>query len=96
VALWGESLRPFAEITALVQESLALRKRAARWQALIIGGGGLLGLALGLWLGSRPSFAGGRVGVVILLALLGLLCTGLPAQAYAPETQQQRFLDRYR
>jgi hypothetical protein len=96
VALWGESLRPFAEITALVQESLALRKRAARWQALIIGGGGLLGLALGLWLGSRPTFAASQLGASILFALLGLLCTGLPAQAYAPEIQQQRFLDRYR
>lgn len=96
VALWGESLRPFEEITALVQESLRLRKRAARWQALMMAGGTLLGLAFGLWLGSRPSFAGSEVGAGILFAFLGLLCTGLPAETYAPETQQQRFLDRYR
>lgn len=83
-------------MTALVQESLRLRKRAARWQGLMMGGGTLLGLALGLGLGSRPSFAGSGVGAGVLCALFGLLCTWLPTQAYAPETRQQGFLDHYR
>jgi hypothetical protein len=96
VALWGESLRPFEEITALVQESLALRKRAARWRGLIVGGGALLGLALGLWLGSQSSLTESGVGAGLVLAWIGLFCMGLLTEAYAPETQQQRFLDRYR
>jgi hypothetical protein len=97
VALWGESLRPFAQITALVQESLARRKRATRWLGLMMGGGTLLGFAFGWWwLGSQPAFAGNETGASILLAWVGLCCTGLLTQVYAPETHQQRFLDRYR
>jgi hypothetical protein len=96
VALWGESLRPFAEITALVQESLVRRKRAARWRGLIAGGGALLGFALGLWLGSQPSLTGSGIGAGLILAWISLFCTGIVTEAYAPETQQQRFLDRYR
>jgi hypothetical protein len=96
VALWGESLRPFEDITALVQESLGHRKRAARWRELIMSGGMLLGLALGLWLGSQPSYEGSQIGAGLMFAFLGLLFTGVLTQAYAPETRQQRFLDRYR
>jgi hypothetical protein len=97
VALWGESLRPFAEITALVQESLVRRKRAARWQGLMVGGGTLLGVTLGWWwLGQQPVFAGNEAGAGALLAWISLCGTGLLTQVYPPETHQQRFLDRYR
>jgi hypothetical protein len=96
VALWGESLRPLAEMTALVQESLVRRKRAAHWQGLIIGAGTLLGFALGWWwLGQQPTFGGNEAGAGALLAWVGLCCTGFLTQVYTPETHQQRFLDRY-
>ena len=32
IALWGESLRPLHEISALVQHSFSIRRRAAHWQ----------------------------------------------------------------
>jgi hypothetical protein len=95
IALWGESLLPQEKITALVQQSLALRARAARWQRWLALGGTLLGLALGLWLGhlsseSQPVVTG------FLFAFLGLFFGWLPMFLYTPENRQHDFLDRYR
>ena len=96
VALWGESLRPFEEVTALVQESLGYRQRAARWRALIVGGGTFLGLGFGMWLGAQASYEGSQMEAGFIFALLGLLFTGIPTEIFSPEARQQRFLDRYR
>src|SRR5262245_39714433 len=51
LALWGESLLPLEEITALVQQSLTLRARAAKRRLWLGLGGTLPGLALVTWLG---------------------------------------------
>jgi hypothetical protein len=96
IALWGESLRPFEEIVAVVEESLALRARTAWWHHRIVAGGTLLGLGLGLWLGSQASFEGDAIGALILFTLLGFSFTWLCSQVYTPENRQQTFLDRYR
>jgi hypothetical protein len=96
IALWGESLRPFVEITALVEKSLALRTRAAWWYRRIIAGGTLFGLGLGLYLGSQPSFEGNPISLGFSLALFGLASTWLCTWCYTPENRQQTFLDRYR
>jgi hypothetical protein len=95
IALWGESLRPQEEITALVQQSLAIRTRAARWQTRLTLGGALLGFALGLWLGhmapdSKPIVTG------FMFALLGIFFGTLPMLLYTPENRQHDFLDCYR
>jgi hypothetical protein len=95
IALWGESLRPQEEITALVQQSLALRARAASWQKRLTLGGTLLGLALGLWLGhlspeNQPVVTG------FLFAFLGFFFGWLPMFLYTPENRQHDFLERYR
>jgi hypothetical protein len=95
IALWGESLRPQEEITALVQRSLAIRTHAARWQARLALGGALLGFALGLWLGhlapdTKPLVTG------FMFALLGVFFGCLPMLLYTPENRQHDFLDRYR
>jgi hypothetical protein len=96
IALWGESLRPVAEITELVAKSLALRDRTAWWQKRIIAGGTLCGLGLGLYLGSQPSFEGDPISLGFALALFGLASTWLCTWCYTPENRQQTFLDRYR
>jgi hypothetical protein len=95
IALWGESLRPQEEITALVQQSLAIRTRAAQWQTRLALGGALFGFALGLWLGhlapdSKPLVTG------CMFALLGVFFGCLPMMLYTPENRQHDFLDCYR
>jgi len=96
MALWGESLRPLPEITALVEKSLALRDRTAWWHKRILAGGTLFGLALGLYLGSQPSFEGEPMRLGMSLALFGLAFTWLCTWCYTPENRQQTFLDRFR
>ena len=96
VALWGESLRPLEEIHELVQKSLAIRRRTARWWTGIMAGGPLAGLGLGLLIGSQLSYAGTPVEAGLAYGLLGMIFTWIPAQAYTPENRQQNFLDRYR
>jgi hypothetical protein len=96
IALWGESLRPLEEIHELVQKSLAIRRRTARWWTGIMAGGPLAGLGLGLLIGSQLSYAGTPVEAGLAYGLLGMIFTWIPAQAYTPENRQQDFLDRYR
>jgi hypothetical protein len=96
MALWGESLRPLEEITSLVQRSLTLRARVAKWRAWLALSGAFLGSGVGIWLGSRPSFDGSLIGTSLAFAMLGLLFTGFPLLLYTPENCQHDFLDRYR
>jgi hypothetical protein len=96
IALWGESLRPLEEIDELVQQSLAIRRRAARWWMGIMAGGPLVGLGLGLLIGNQSWYAGTPVETGLTYGLFGLLFTWIPTQAYTPENRQQDFLDRYR
>jgi len=96
IALWGESLRPLEEIDELVQQSLTIRRRAARWWMGMMAGGPLVGLGLGLFIGNQSWYAGTPVEAGLTYGLFGLLFTWIPVQAYTPENRQQDFLDRYR
>jgi hypothetical protein len=96
IALWGESLRPLGEITELVQHSLEIRARATRWHRWLMVAGTLLGLGLGVGLGSQPDIEGRPLDMGLLCALLGLFFTWLPSFLYTPENRQHSFLDRYR
>jgi hypothetical protein len=96
IALWGESLRPLEEIHELVQQSLAIRRQAARWRLGAMAGGPLVGLSLGLLIGSASSYLGAPVETGLAYSVFGLILTWIPAQAYTPENRQQDFLDRYR
>jgi len=96
VALWGESLRPLGEITALVQQSLALRTRAARRRLWLANGGAITGFAFGLWLSTFPAYKGDALGSAIVFALLGFFCMATLWLIRTPENCQQDFLDRYR
>ncbi len=95
LALWGESLLPLEEIMALVQQSLALRARAARRRVWLGLGGTLPGLALVLWLGYMLC-EGEAVGTGLLLTFLIFFFAWLPMLVYTPENCQHDFLDRYR
>jgi len=95
IALWGESLLPLERITALVEQSLAIRTRAARARLQWMAGGTLLGFGVGLWLGyitpdSQP------MATSLLFTGLGFFLTWFPAFMYTPENRQHDFLDRYR
>jgi hypothetical protein len=95
LALWGESIRPLEEMTALVQQSLALRAQAARRRLWFNLGCTLPGLALllgggYLWQEGRP------VGQGLLLASLLFFLAWLPMLGYTPDNCQHDFLDRYR
>jgi hypothetical protein len=95
LALWGESLLPLERITALVQQSLALRTRVEKrrgWTAL---SGALVGLALGL-LWSWLSPVAQPIGISFLFAFVGFFLAWLPTFLYTPENRQHDFLDRYR
>ena len=65
LALWGESVRPLEEITALVHQSLTIRARAAKRRLWLGRGGTLPGLVLLAWGGSRL-WAGQPVGTGLL------------------------------
>lgn len=95
LALWGESLLPLEEITALVQQSLTLRARAARRRVGLGLGGTLPGLALISWLGYLL-WDGQPVGTGLLLTFLLFFFAWLPMLVYTPENCQHDFLDRYR
>jgi hypothetical protein len=96
MALWGESLRPLEEMTSLVQRSLRLRARVAKWRVWLALSGALLGSGAGIWMGTQPSFDGSLIGTIFAFATLGLLFTGFPLWLYTPENCQHDFLDRYR
>ena len=96
IALWGESLRPLEEVHELVQQSLVIRRQAARWRMGVMAGGPLVGLSLGLLMGSASSYMGALVETSLAYGLFGMIFTWIPAQAYTPENRQQDFLDRYR
>jgi hypothetical protein len=96
IALWGESLRPWEEITALVQESLSIRQRAARRRTWSMIGGTLGGLLFGLGIGSWSGYGGDPVATGLVCALVGLFFAWTIAQVSPPEQQQHDFLDRYR
>ena len=95
LALWGESLLPLEQITALVQQSLTLRTRVEKrkgWMAL---GGALCGLAIGLlWAWLSPMAE--PIGISFLFAFVGFFLAWLPTFLYTPENRQHDFLDRYR
>lgn len=95
LALWGESLRPLDEMQQLVQQSLAVRQRAARWRLWSTLSGAALGLGFGLWVASQTPTLGDDVGISIMYVILGT-CASLPFQLFTPEEKQQQFLDRYR
>ena len=95
LALWGESLRPLEEITALVHQSLGIKARAAKRRAWLGLGGILPGLALLAWLGA-PLLKGQPVSAG-LLCTCWLFCAGyFVLLSSTPENCQQDFLDRYR
>jgi hypothetical protein len=96
LALWGESLRPLEEISALVEQSLALRDRVAKWRTVVVSTATLLGAGLGLWLGSQSPTPGNLVEISLLPAMMIGMMSWLPYLAYSPVRQQQDFLDRYR
>jgi hypothetical protein len=95
LALWGESLLPQEEITALVQKSLAIKARAARCRTGLTLGGTLLGFALGVCLGYL-SEEGQPLAVGVFFALLSFFFAWFPLFLYSPENRQHDFLDRYR
>jgi len=95
LALWGESVLPLEEITALVHQSLTLRARAARRRVWLGLGGTLPGLALISWLGYLL-WDGQPVGTGLLLTFLIFFFAWLPMLVYTPENCQHDFLDRYR
>lgn len=95
LALWGESLLPLEEITALVQQSLTLRARAATRRVWLGLGGTLPGFALISWLGYLL-WDGQPVGTGLLLTFLIFFFAWLPMLVYTPENCQHDFLDRYR
>lgn len=94
VALWGESiLLSLKEICSLVQESLTIKSRVAKWQKWFCWGG--TGLALLVALGGllweiQPSGS----GFILMLVILSVVW--LPGRIYTPENAQHDFLDRYR
>lgn len=95
LALWGESLRPLEEMTTLVQQSLAVRARAAKRRVQLGIGGTVPGLALASWL-SYLLWEGQPVGTGLLLTFLLFFFAWLPMLVYTPENCQHDFLDRYR
>jgi hypothetical protein len=95
LALWGESLLPLEQITMLVQQSLALRKRVEKRKGWVAFGGALFGLAIGLvWAWLSPVTQ--PIGISFLFAFIGFVLAWLPTFLYTPENRQQDFLDCYR
>jgi hypothetical protein len=95
LALWGESLLPLEQMTALVQQSLALRTRVEKRKGWVALGGTLLGLAVGLlWAWGSPEAE--PVGISLLFTFVGFFLAWLPTFLYTPENRQHDFLDRYR
>jgi hypothetical protein len=95
LALWGESLLPLEQMTALVQQSLALRAGVEKRKGWVALGGTLLGLAVGfLWAWFSPEAE--PVGLSLLFAFVGFFLAWLPTFLYTPENRQHDFLDRYR
>ena len=95
LALWGESVRPLEEITALVHQSLALRARVARWRVWLGLGGTLAGLALIAWVGSRLG-EDHPFGTSLAVTWGSMLLACLWMLLKTPENCQHDFLDRYR
>ena len=95
MALWGESLRPLAEIADIVQQSLAVRQRAARWRKITIAGSALFGIGFGWWMSSQGAFEGNRVMSTFIWTLICSCFAWLPF-LYTPASRQQDFLDQYR
>jgi hypothetical protein len=95
LALWGESLLPLEQMTALVQQSLALRTRVEKRKGWVALGGTLVGLAVGvLWTWFSPEAE--PVGISLLFTFVGFFLAWLPTFLYTPENRQHDFLDRYR
>jgi hypothetical protein len=95
LALWGESLLPLEQMTALVQQSLALRAGVEKRKGWVALGGTLLGLGVGLlWAWFSPEAE--PVGLSLLFAFVGFFLAWLPTFLYTPENRQHDFLDRYR
>ena len=95
IALWGESLIPLEKITALVQQSLVIRDRAAKWRLGLSISGALVGLLLGWCLGFMTGEDKPHASLVFF-AMLGLFFAWFPTVLYTPENRQHDFLDQYR
>jgi hypothetical protein len=95
IARWGDNMRPFAEIRTIVASSRTLKERTTWGHHCLIACGTLLGLGLGWWLASQPSFIGNPGQLSLSLALLGLSSTWLYTRANTPEQRQQTFLNRF-
>jgi len=95
IALWGESLMPLEKITALVQQSLVIKARAARWRLGLSISGVLVGLLLGWWLGFLTGEEKPHASIVFF-AMLGLFVAWFPTVLYTPENRQHDFLDQHR
>ena len=94
IALWGESiLFSVQEISSLVQKSLAIKSRVAKWEKRIGFGG--IGLAVLAWLACF-SLEALSSGIGLLLICLISFFSWMPMLVYKPEYAQHNFLDRYR
>jgi hypothetical protein len=95
IALWGESLLPLEEITALVHKSLALKARTASWHRWLPVAGALFGLILAVGVGQLAGEES-SAAMICTLMFLGFFFAWLPRLLYTPENRQHDFLDRYR
>ncbi len=96
IALWGESLLSLEEISALVAESLVIKKSATRWQMISKFGGALLGSVLGLVLAADAPLVGQQFVAALTATILGASIGAFPYHIFTPENRQHLFLDSYR
>jgi hypothetical protein len=99
IALWGESLLPLERIAALVNQSIEVRRRAAKNRCLLGSAGTMTAflLLLGglIWSGQQPRQDGIWEGMFVLGMFICLI-GWLPTLMNSPENVQHDFLDRYR
>ena len=99
IALWGESLLPFEQITTLVQQSLVIRKRKMTWHIVRSLCGPVVGFLLGMWFNANahtPSVYEYSYSGSLVLTFAGFIFGWFPGHAISPLNHQQDFLDRYR
>jgi hypothetical protein len=81
---------PLEKITALVQQSLAIKARVARWRLGLSISGVLVGLLLGWWLGFLTGEDKPHASIVFF-AMLGLFVAWFPTVLYTPEIANMIF-----
>ena len=97
IALWGESLLPLERITALVEKSSALRRRAYKrrvWLLPLSGLGLVCSMVAILW-GLAEQSQSPVIGLCVLAVSIASPVV-LVSLVSTPENCQQDFLDRYR